>query len=139
MTHRDGMQAVSLPTHLTRTEYLMQLAISDLVLLPYDALAYKERTSGIFIETIVAGKMPAVTRGTWMAGELARYDLSELIVDWNAPAVLTRAGGTCAQFRYRIETKGHAASVCAIPLLKTIWRTSSTRFGSGRAHVVLEV
>ena len=127
MTHRDGMQAVSLPTHPDGDRIPDELpVISDLVLLPYDALAYKgnESTSGILKKTNVAGKMPAVTRGTWMAGELALTDMSELIVDGNAPAVLTQVGGTCAQFRYRIEKKKHAVSASVYPFLKTIWRTS---------------
>lgn len=86
--HHGRMQVTPLPAHLSRVEYLAQLASSDLVLLPYDAKAYQQRTSGVFIETIVAGKLPAVTQDTWMAGELLRYDLPELVIDWRAAAVL---------------------------------------------------
>jgi hypothetical protein len=71
-----------LPTHLSEAEYLHWLAKSDLILLPYDKNTYQERTSGIFLETILACKTPVVSPGTWMAWQLSQYHLSELVVDW---------------------------------------------------------
>ena len=65
--------------------------MSDIILLPYHADAYKERTSGIFTECIIAGKIPLVTPHTWMAEELKNYQLDDLIIDWeNAQAVCDR-------------------------------------------------
>jgi hypothetical protein len=89
----NGCQIISIPTDLPRDEYLGWFRVTDVVLLPYDAAKYNERTSGIFIEAIVFGKPPLVTDGTWMADELRTANLPELIMDWadpNLPATIRR-------------------------------------------------
>lgn len=79
-SHHDGMndaisdlEAMRLPNvHLikrpiTVAEYHTLLESADLVLLPYDGLVYRSRTSGPFVEALCAGK-PVVAPGqTWMA------------------------------------------------------------------------
>ncbi len=56
---------------LTVAEYHTLLESADLVLLPYDGLVYRSRTSGPFVEALCAGK-PVVAPGqTWMAEELS--------------------------------------------------------------------
>lgn len=74
-----------LPNRLSAEDYGHWLNRCQVILLPYDALAYRERTSGIFTEAIIAGRLPFVTEGTWMAQELERYDLGELVLDWTEP------------------------------------------------------
>ena len=74
---------------LTEDEYYASLARSDIVLLPYDPLKYKMRTSGVFVESILAGKIPVVRDGSWLAYELKRFDLYELILDWEHPQFFT--------------------------------------------------
>lgn len=71
--------------NLSREEYERQLYQSDIILLPYDPIIYKESTSGIFVEAICAGKMVLVKEGSWLAHELRRFDLGALIVDWENP------------------------------------------------------
>jgi len=71
-----------LPTNLTREEYNEKMINTDLLLLPYIEKSYRYRTSGIFVEAIVAGIIPAISKDTWMASELKKYDLEELIIDW---------------------------------------------------------
>jgi hypothetical protein len=78
----SGPHVQLLPTYLSQTEYLHWLSASDLILLPYDKHTYQERTSGIFLETILAGKTPVVSPGTWMAQQLSQHHLSELVVNW---------------------------------------------------------
>lgn len=68
---------------LTEEEYYHSLHRSDVVLLPYDPEKYRRRTSGVFVEAILAGKIPLVKAGSWLAYELNRFELQELIVDWN--------------------------------------------------------
>ncbi|MDR3623866.1 MAG: hypothetical protein P4L16_01860 [Chlamydiales bacterium] len=68
---------------LSRKEYMKWMNKTDLVLLPYDPEIYHFATSGIFVEAIVAGKIPVVTDGTWMAYELKRFQLQDFIVDWH--------------------------------------------------------
>jgi hypothetical protein len=75
---------------LTREAYVRWFATSDLILLPYDADVYREQTSGIFTECVCAGKLPAVMGGTWMAYELHKYNLQELIVDWHSDALIDK-------------------------------------------------
>lgn len=74
---------------LDHEEYFKTLFASDVVLLPYDPHLYKWRTSGIFVEAVIAGKIPLVKEGSWLAFELKRFQLSELIVDWENPSFFT--------------------------------------------------
>ncbi len=70
---------------LKREEYLFWLKECDFVLLPYDPIVYRFGTSGIFVEAIIAGKIPLVKEGSWLAAELLKFGLTELIVDWQDP------------------------------------------------------
>lgn len=72
-----------LPITLSQIEYEELMCSSDIILLPYDPLSYRYRTSGIFVEAISAGKLPLVSANTWMAEELARHGLNECIFDWS--------------------------------------------------------
>ncbi|XTZ12006.1 MAG: glycosyltransferase family 1 protein, partial [cyanobacterium endosymbiont of Rhopalodia inflata] len=82
---KGGIKLKLIQDKLTRTEYNYWLSVSDVILLPYDYQSYGERTSGIFTESIIAGKIPLVTDKTWMAYELLKYDLGELIINWEIP------------------------------------------------------
>ena len=89
--HPEGINIKNTKNNLTREEYSEWLCLSDIILLPYHADAYKERTSGIFTECIIAGKIPLVTPNTWMAQELKNYQLEDLIIAWdNAQKVCDR-------------------------------------------------
>ncbi|HWB07599.1 MAG TPA: glycosyltransferase [Pirellulales bacterium] len=57
---------------LSSQGYLRLLLAADVVVIPYDAAAYKARSSGVFAEALAAGKPVIVPEGTWMAGELRR-------------------------------------------------------------------
>jgi hypothetical protein len=70
---------------LTEEEYDRWLVTSDVILLPYEAARYRYSTSGIFAECVAAGGIPLVTPGTWMATELEKHSLSELVIGWNDP------------------------------------------------------
>ena len=78
----DGVRVILTNNHLNRSEYVDSLSKADIILLPYDAVAYQERTSGIFTESIIAGNIPVTTAKTWMAQELLQFNLDELIIDW---------------------------------------------------------
>jgi hypothetical protein len=68
---------------LPQKQYHEMLLNCDIVLLPYDPSIHFMRTSGIFVECVIAGKIPVVSKDTWMAMELDRHNLSELCMDWN--------------------------------------------------------
>ena len=86
---KRGLNIQLIPDVLPRKEYAKWMQKSDIVLLPYDPVSYRRRTSGVFVETVCAGKVPVVTARTWMAEELLRFDLGELLVDWYDPNVLS--------------------------------------------------
>lgn len=77
-----------IPTFLPRNEYLNQMVKSGLILLPYSQRDYAFRTSGIFVEAVSSGAIPVTTRGTWMAYELGKFQLSELIFQWNEDNII---------------------------------------------------
>lgn len=70
------MQGFELPNvHLINrplsvAEYHTLLDSADLVLLPYNGLVYRSRTSGPFVEALCAGKPIVAPAHTWMAEEL---------------------------------------------------------------------
>mgnify|MGYP001609086973 CR=1 FL=1 len=80
----DCIKITAVDDKLDRQDYERRFFISDVVLLPYDRDIYSESTSGIFVECIVAGAIPLVTKDTWMAYELEKRDLGELVIDWGS-------------------------------------------------------
>jgi hypothetical protein len=84
------IQVRHLPPILSHAQYWEELGNCDLLLLPYDPVIYRYSTSGIFVEGMIRGKIPLVSAGTWLASELARFDLEALIVDWEDPAFWER-------------------------------------------------
>lgn len=77
-----------IPTNLTRKDYEKQMVSSDLILLPYISELYRFRTSGIFVESIVSGSIPVVSKDTWMAYELKKFELEKLIIDWDSKTIV---------------------------------------------------
>lgn len=93
----SSLKTEFLSKYLTAEQYAARFAWSDVILLPYDPLIYRSGTSGIFIETVFAGKMPFVMSGTWMAAILEQHRLPELVLsenDWQAPDFWQRTGRT---------------------------------------------
>lgn len=84
-----GVEIDKVKDDVPRIEYLTWLFTCDIVLMPYDPLIFSKRTSGVFVECIIAGKIPVVTKGTWAANELEKFDLEDLIVDWDNPDILS--------------------------------------------------
>jgi len=89
----NGVKVRLIGDRLSREEYAAWLNRAQVILLPYDPVAYQERTSGIFTEAIIAGRIPVVSAGTWMAAELNRYDLAALVLDWQNPLSVWRSVG----------------------------------------------
>ena len=77
-----GIEVEFIKSHLSRQDYIQRMQIADLILLPYDPKVYHFSTSGIFVEAVVLGKIPLVKEGTWMAFELKKFELQQLIIDW---------------------------------------------------------
>ena len=79
---KNGVELTLVDHYLNREEYYHWLGTSQVILLPYNYPAYEGRTSGIFTQSIMAGKTPLVTENTWMASELLKHNLAELIINW---------------------------------------------------------
>ena len=90
-----------LPTNLTREKYYEKMLNTDLLLLPYLEKSYGYRTSGIFVEAIVAGIIPAISKDTWMASEAKKYDLQELIIDWERADLLKELLKLCGNSKIK--------------------------------------
>lgn len=68
---------------LSKFDYMNEMKATDLVLLPYCSANYKEKSSGVFVESVFMGKLPFVSDNTWMSYELNNFALQDLIVvDW---------------------------------------------------------
>ena len=80
----NGVELTLVKNYLNREEYYHWLGASQIILLPYNYPAYEGRTSGIFTESIMAGKTPLVTKNTWMASELLKHNLGELVINWES-------------------------------------------------------
>ena len=79
---------VSLVDHpLSDDAYLQLLREADVLLLPYRAGIYKERTSGVFCEALSAGKPVIVSQGSSMGLQVLRERTGWLVRDRN-PASL---------------------------------------------------
>jgi glycosyltransferase involved in cell wall biosynthesis len=68
---------------LSVDEYYNLLFASDIVVIPYRKDAYTSVNSSVFFETIIAGKVPLVSKDTIMAGELLKVGLGGLTFDIN--------------------------------------------------------
>lgn len=75
---------------LNIADYYTMLFTTDIVILPYRKEIYGKAIAGVFIETIVADKVPIVANNTTMAKELRKYGLSDLIFDIDDQASIIR-------------------------------------------------
>jgi glycosyltransferase involved in cell wall biosynthesis len=115
-------EQVSLVDHpLSDNAYLHLLREADVLLLPYRAETYRERTSGIFCEALSAGKPVIVSQGSFMGLQVSREQTGWLVRDQN-PASLARAirqalpeiesvAKRCAQLMQRYSKMFHPDSV----------------------------
>lgn len=85
ITVNNGVKVILTDDNLPREKYISWLSKTDIMLIPYDAIAYQERTSGVFTESIIAGNIPVTMANTWMARELLKFGLDKLIINWDNP------------------------------------------------------
>ncbi len=78
-----NIEIQTVPNSLSRTQYETLLNQANIILLPYYAENYRERSSGIFVEAVTAGKAVLVPKNTWMAQELVRYGLEQFAIEWS--------------------------------------------------------
>lgn len=88
---KDPDSRVTLIHHtLDTSSYYELLSSADIVLTPYHRSVYQARTSGIFLEAILAGKITVCTKDTWMSDLLAESG-GGLAVEDRSPASICSA------------------------------------------------
>ncbi|MDD5348037.1 MAG: glycosyltransferase [Candidatus Omnitrophica bacterium] len=73
---------------LSLPDYYSLLLESDAIVLPYRDEVYRVVTSNIFVEAVIAGKIPFVSQNTWMADELSHYGLEKLAFRLDADDII---------------------------------------------------
>jgi hypothetical protein len=68
----DPRRVTVIADALPTAAYHRLLQEATVVILPYDAVAYADRSSGVFADALASGVAPVVPDGTWMASELRR-------------------------------------------------------------------
>ncbi len=97
---------------LSPEEYENQLLAADVVLAPYWRSIYSDRTSGVFLEGLAAGKIVITTRDTWMSDELDHCG-SGLLVEDRSPASIADAVRTVVRDYAQLSRTAEAAgAIC---------------------------
>lgn len=76
-------------------EYESALDSIDLGVFPYEVIPYRQRTSGVFGESVAYGKPVVATRGTWMAQQIEAGRAAGVIFDELEPEAIARAVAHC--------------------------------------------
>jgi glycosyltransferase involved in cell wall biosynthesis len=101
---------------LARQEYLHLLAESDVLLLPYGRLPYRQRGSGILAEAVAAGIPVVVPDGTWAAEQVEQGKAAGVVYAGDGPEPIAAALGRCAE---EIEPLRARARACAAAWMRT--------------------
>lgn len=72
---------------MSSEEYAALLDSADIVLVPYWRSIYRERTSGVFLEGVITGKLVLCTRDTWMSDLLEVHNGGVAVDDRSGAAV----------------------------------------------------
>ncbi len=94
---RSDPRVVTYDRPLDRSEYAAALGRADIVMLPYDSAAYRDRTSGIFVEAIGLSKIVIAPAATWMGRELDRMGLYPGYRDESSDGILKHLCGAISR------------------------------------------
>lgn len=81
-------------------EYEAFLDKIDISLIPYSLDNYYKQTSGIYAESIALGKPVIVSRGTWMADQLAQFGGGEACIANDYMSLVDSVDRVCDRFEY---------------------------------------
>jgi glycosyltransferase involved in cell wall biosynthesis len=98
---------------LSPEQYTAQLMAADAVLVPYWREIYRDRTSGVFLESLAAGKVVVATSDTWMSDELERYGAG-VLVDDHDPGAIAAAIRTVRRDRVRLAERAAAGRAACL-------------------------
>jgi len=86
------------PRVLTTKEYYNLLTDADAVLVPYHQDVYRERTSGVFLEAVAAGKVVLCTADTWMSDLLRVGGGGVTVIDRSSESICLGMERIVSQF-----------------------------------------
>jgi glycosyltransferase involved in cell wall biosynthesis len=89
---------------LSDAEFVAMIEAADIVVLPYHAEAFRRRTSGILIDSILLGKPVVVLEGTWLADMVAATRTGEI-------AAATSEGIVAAVRRIMLDHAAYAPGI----------------------------
>ena len=129
-------KSVSLITRPLDDEgYLQLLKDADVLLLPYHADRYGDRTSGVFCEALTAGKPVITTEGSFLGLEVIREGTGWLVRDrdpasvaqaiWLATSELEPVAARCAELMLRYKPMFHPDTFVSQLLSLAACRTSN--------------
>jgi glycosyltransferase involved in cell wall biosynthesis len=91
---------------LTADAYQALLQSADVVLLPYDALTYRARTSGPFVEAICANKPVVVPADSWMSLQLAKSDAGTSFTSGNVQSLVQAVRSVLGNYQRHAAAAG---------------------------------
>lgn len=88
LPHSDGIEFLG--EEITDDEYWLNLSKADIVVIPYVAPGFAYRTSGIMVDTLLAGTPAIVIKDTWLAHVVKEYRIG-LAIDYKSPISIISA------------------------------------------------
>lgn len=82
---------VVIPGAVDRDDYLAALSTADLALFPYEVIPYRQRTSGVFAESVAFGIPVLATAGTWMEEQIRTGRAAGVVFDDLTPGAIAGA------------------------------------------------
>lgn len=121
--------------YLDADAFAAMLAQQAVVLLPYDPVAYRTKTSGLLWQVLAAGARAVLPAGSWLARECAVWEAEpELYTRWSADAVaeavLAAVGGPASGDG--LGTAQHIQDVFRAGSLSDVMRLAVSHAPGGR-------
>jgi hypothetical protein len=125
----DNVELVRLPYGLK--DYHLRLDECDVVLLPYRADLFRGAISSVFIEAVLMGKTPIVSDGTTMAGELRKFKLGDLVLNFDNEFSWTLINGMrkndCIRERLNLMAESYANEHSTFRYAKCLYKKLKQR------------
>ncbi|MCU1245025.1 MAG: glycosyl transferase group 1 [Acidobacteria bacterium] len=99
-----------IPEALPLEAYERAWSGADIALFPYQAIPYRQRTSGVFGEAVAYGIPVVATPGTWLAEQIEAGRAAGTIADSHEPEAIARAIARCVSELEVFRRKAAAVS-----------------------------
>jgi len=84
---------------MTDSQFADFMKSGDIVVLPYSAPDFAERTSGLLIDALMSGQPVVVCQGTWLASIVSKYDFGISVAPNNAEEICKAVRKIAAEMR----------------------------------------